>query len=148
MPEGVALEGAGDCIWDQRRGLFWMGYGIRSDAAARLVIEESFGVRCIPLALADQGFFHLDTAFCALPCGDILYYPGAFDLHLRLSTSLSRPRGAFCSTEPTPRALRPMPTHSPPGKLGGLQINQVLRFVTAPVAGCSSREARPDPTVR
>ena len=91
MPEGVALEGAGDCIWDQRRGLFWMGYGIRSDAAARLVIEESFGVRCIPLALADQGFFHLDTAFCALPCGDILYYPGAFDLHLRLSAELVPP---------------------------------------------------------
>lgn len=79
MPEGVALEGAGDCIWDQRRGLFWMGYGIRSDAAARFVIEESFGVRCIPLALADPSFYHLDTAFCALPCGDILYYPGAFD---------------------------------------------------------------------
>src|ERR1039458_4004205 len=24
MPEGIALEGAGDCIWDQRRSLFWM----------------------------------------------------------------------------------------------------------------------------
>ena len=34
MPEGVALEGAGDCIFDRHRGLFWMGCGFRSDEAA------------------------------------------------------------------------------------------------------------------
>jgi arginine dihydrolase len=79
MPEDLALEGAGDCIWDQRRTLFWMGCGIRSDVAARYVIEETFSVPCIPLALTDPSFYHLDTAFCALPCGDILYHPGAFD---------------------------------------------------------------------
>jgi N-dimethylarginine dimethylaminohydrolase len=78
MPEGVVLEGAGDCIWDRRRGLFWMGCGFRSDATASHVIEEQFGVRCLPLLLADPSFYHLDTAFCVLPCGDVLYYPGAF----------------------------------------------------------------------
>ena len=40
MPAGVTLEGAGDCIWDRWRGLFWMGCGFRSDAAASTVIEE------------------------------------------------------------------------------------------------------------
>jgi N-dimethylarginine dimethylaminohydrolase len=78
MPEGVALEGAGDCIWDRCRSLFWMGCGFRSEAAASYVIEEQFGVRCLPLTLADPRFYHLDTAFCALPCGDVLYYPSAF----------------------------------------------------------------------
>jgi N-dimethylarginine dimethylaminohydrolase len=78
MPQGVSLEGAGDCIWDQRRGLFWLGCGFRSDAAARPVIEQQFGVRCLPLALADPSFYHLDTALCVLPCGSVLYYPGAF----------------------------------------------------------------------
>ncbi len=78
MPDGVTLEGAGDCIWDRWRGLFWMGCGFRSDAAANYVIEEQFGVRCLPLALADPSFYHLDTAFCALPLGDVLYYPAAF----------------------------------------------------------------------
>ena len=29
MPEGVALEGAGDCLWDAKRALFWMGCGFR-----------------------------------------------------------------------------------------------------------------------
>jgi N-dimethylarginine dimethylaminohydrolase len=78
MPEGGALEGAGDCIWDRNRGLFWMGCGFRSDAAASEVISEQFGVRCVALALADPSFYHLDTAFCALPHGDVIYYPGAF----------------------------------------------------------------------
>jgi len=78
LPRGVALEGAGDCIWDRRRGLFWMGHGFRSSLAARDAIEEQFGVSCLPLALADPRFYHLDTAFCALPCGGVIYYPGAF----------------------------------------------------------------------
>jgi N-dimethylarginine dimethylaminohydrolase len=78
LPAGVALEGAGDCIWDASRGLFWLGCGFRSDAAARQTIEERFGVRCLPLQLADPRFYHLDTAFCALPCGSVLYYPQAF----------------------------------------------------------------------
>ena len=28
--------------------------------------------------LADPNFYHLDTAFCALPCGSVVYYPAAF----------------------------------------------------------------------
>jgi N-dimethylarginine dimethylaminohydrolase len=78
MPEDVALEGAGDCIWDRLRSLFWMGCGFRSDAVASHVVEERFGARCLPLTLADPRFYHLDTAFCSLPCGGVLYYPGAF----------------------------------------------------------------------
>lgn len=78
LPEGVTQEGAGDCIWDRWRGLFWIGSRFRSDLAARHAIEDQFGVPCLPLALADPSFYHLDTAFCALPSGDVLYYPGAF----------------------------------------------------------------------
>jgi N-dimethylarginine dimethylaminohydrolase len=78
LPAGITLEGAGDCIWDPRRGLFWMGCGIRSDAAAGRVIEQYLGVRCLALRLADPRFYHLDTAFCALPCGSVIYYPAAF----------------------------------------------------------------------
>jgi arginine dihydrolase len=78
MPQGVALEGAGDCLWDGTRGLFWMGCGFRSDAAAAAVVADTFGVPCIALELADPSYYHLDTAMCALPCGAIVYYPGAF----------------------------------------------------------------------
>src|SRR5213078_4210563 len=30
LPEGVLQEGAGDCIWDAGRSLFWAGFGPRS----------------------------------------------------------------------------------------------------------------------
>ncbi len=78
LPEDIMLEGAGDCIFDPARGLFWMGCGFRSDAAAAAVIERELGVRCVTLPLADPRFYHLDTAFCALPCGGVIYYPQAF----------------------------------------------------------------------
>jgi N-dimethylarginine dimethylaminohydrolase len=78
LPRGVTLEGAGDCLWDRARKLFWIGSGFRSDAAAREAIEREFSVPCLPLTLADPYFYHLDTAFCALPTGDVLYYPAAF----------------------------------------------------------------------
>jgi N-dimethylarginine dimethylaminohydrolase len=78
MPADVNLEGAGDCLWDARRGLFWMGTGFRSDPAAAAVVEGCFGVRCVPLTLADPSFYHLDTALAPLPCGGVIYHPGAF----------------------------------------------------------------------
>jgi N-dimethylarginine dimethylaminohydrolase len=58
--------------------MFWMGCGFRSSGDASKVIEAQFGVRCLPLALADPSFYHLDTCFCALPSGDVIYFPGAF----------------------------------------------------------------------
>jgi len=78
LDAGITLEGAGDCIWDSQRGLLWMGCGFRSDGAAGAELERFFGVRAIALPLADPSFYHLDTAFCALPCGSVIYYPGAF----------------------------------------------------------------------
>ena len=78
LPKGLSLEGAGDCIWDPKRGLFWMGSGPRSDIGAAKAVEDHFGVRCIALELVNPSYYHLDTAFCALPSGDVVYYPGAF----------------------------------------------------------------------
>jgi N-dimethylarginine dimethylaminohydrolase len=78
LPDGITLEGAGDCVFDAHRCQFWMGCGFRSDAAAAPALERLLGVRCVPLALADASFYHLDTAFCALPCGSVIYYPEAF----------------------------------------------------------------------
>jgi N-dimethylarginine dimethylaminohydrolase len=78
LPAGVTLEGAGDCIFDARRGLFWMGCGFRSDAAAAAVLERQLGAPCLALPLAQASFYHLDTAFCALPDGGVIYYPSAF----------------------------------------------------------------------
>lgn len=78
MPQQIPLEGAGDCIFDAYRGLFWMGCGPRSHPAACDVVSDVFDARCITLPLADPRFYHLDTALCALPCGAVIYYPAAF----------------------------------------------------------------------
>ena len=78
LPEGVTLEGAGDCLWDAHRQLFWMGCGFRTGVEAREVVTAQFGVPCVALALADPAFYHLDTCFSPLPCGAVMYYPAAF----------------------------------------------------------------------
>jgi len=78
LPAGIVLEGAGDCIWDSWRRLFWMGCGFRSEPAAARILEKQLGIPCLCLPLAQASFYHLDTAFCALPCGSVIYYPRAF----------------------------------------------------------------------
>jgi N-dimethylarginine dimethylaminohydrolase len=75
---GVFQEGAGDAIWDASRGCFWTGYGQRSDRAAGDAIADFFGREVIALELASPRFYHLDTCFCPLSGGEVLYYPPAF----------------------------------------------------------------------
>ncbi|HET9025248.1 MAG TPA: ornithine--oxo-acid transaminase [Burkholderiaceae bacterium] len=77
-PPGLYFEGAGDAIWDASRGLIWTGYGQRSSRGMHAVIESFYGVPTVPLELIDPRFYHLDTCFCVLSEGEILWYPGAF----------------------------------------------------------------------
>jgi len=78
LPDGLVLEGAGDCAWDQMRKLFWMGYGPRSDAASAKAVEDVFSRKVIALELVDARYYHIDTALCSLPRGEIMYVPDAF----------------------------------------------------------------------
>ena len=78
FPEGVFHEGARDAIWDAERKLFWCGYGPRSSRAAIPIIRKTFGHETVALELATEQFYHLDTCFCPLAGGKVLYYPAAF----------------------------------------------------------------------
>jgi len=78
LPEGLFHEGAGDAIWDAERRLFWCGYGPRSSRDAISVVRQTFGQDVVPLELATDQFYHLDTCFCPLAGGKVLYYPPAF----------------------------------------------------------------------
>jgi N-dimethylarginine dimethylaminohydrolase len=78
LPSDLVLEGAGDCVWDGTRGMFWIGFGPRSDAAARDLVEDQFGVPAVALELVDPRFYHMDTALCPLTHGEVIYVPGAF----------------------------------------------------------------------
>jgi len=78
LPDHLFHEGAGDAIWDAARGHFWGGYGPRSSRGALAVIRDLFGQEVAPLELASERFYHLDTCFCPLSGGEVLYYPPAF----------------------------------------------------------------------
>ncbi|MDB5476830.1 MAG: amidinotransferase [Phenylobacterium sp.] len=78
FPDGVFQEGAGDAIWDADRKLFWAGHGPRSSRAALAVIARAFGQEVVGLELASERYYHLDTCFCPLAGGKLLYYPAAF----------------------------------------------------------------------
>jgi len=77
-PAGLFFEGAGDAIWDATRRLIWTGYGQRSSRDMFRTIEDLYGVPAIALELIDPRFYHLDTCFCVLSGGEVLWYPAAF----------------------------------------------------------------------
>lgn len=78
LPEGVIQEGAGDCIWDSARGFFWVGHGQRSTVNSVDAIEDAFAQPVVALELISPRFYHLDTCFCPLAGGKVLFYPPAF----------------------------------------------------------------------
>ncbi|MCP5433138.1 MAG: amidinotransferase [Alphaproteobacteria bacterium] len=78
LPEGLFQEGAGDCVWDEARQLFWGGYGPRSSLQSHRAVAGFFDREVVSLELATQRYYHLDVALSALPGGEVLYYPAAF----------------------------------------------------------------------
>jgi len=78
LPDGLMLEGAGDCVFDRTRNLFWTGWGPRSDRAAADAVRDLFAVETVALELVDPRFYHLDTALCPLSGGEVMYVPAAF----------------------------------------------------------------------
>jgi N-dimethylarginine dimethylaminohydrolase len=78
LPAGLVHEGAGDSIWDGTRQLFWTGFGPRSDEGAAEAIACFFGRTTVTLELVSAHFYHLDTCFCPLSGGEVLWFPPAF----------------------------------------------------------------------
>jgi N-dimethylarginine dimethylaminohydrolase len=79
-PSGTLFEGAGDALFDRGIAtLLWFGYGYRSTQAAAAYLRKSIDAEVQELRLCDPRFYHLDTCFCPLEGGYLLYYPAAFD---------------------------------------------------------------------
>jgi len=73
----VTNEGEGDLVCAGRAVI--AGHGFRSDPAARIELEELFGLPVVSVRLVDPRFYHLDTALCVVDADTAAYYPGAFD---------------------------------------------------------------------
>ncbi len=79
LPPDLPFEGAGDALLDRGAALLWLGHGHRSDAACAPLLAERLQIEVQPLRLVDPRFYHLDTCFCPLAGGHLMYYPAAFD---------------------------------------------------------------------
>lgn len=73
-----SFEGQGDLLEDAD-GNIWLGTGFRSDYAVSEELENILECFVRPLKLVDPRWYHLDTCFCPLPNGELMWYPGAFD---------------------------------------------------------------------
>jgi N-dimethylarginine dimethylaminohydrolase len=83
MPRDIPFEGAGDALFDRGSERLWMAHGHRSIEGARAVLSERIGVETVLLRLVDTRFYHLDTCFCPLEGGYVMYHPAAFDADSR-----------------------------------------------------------------
>jgi N-dimethylarginine dimethylaminohydrolase len=79
-PGDVTFEGAGDALLDRAQPLIWCGYGFRTSSVAPGLLQNIFARRTVGLRLIDPRFYHLDTCFCPLADGWLMYYPSAFDV--------------------------------------------------------------------
>ena len=73
------FEGAGDVLGFS--DTWFAGYRQRSDIRAHRVLSDVYGKEILPLELVTSRFYHLDTCFCPLSNGELLYYPPAFDAY-------------------------------------------------------------------
>jgi len=79
LPRAVPFEGEGDALFEADNSRLWAGHGMRSQELSHRLLQETWGVEVISLRLIDLRFYHLDTCFCPLFGGYVLYYPEAFD---------------------------------------------------------------------
>jgi N-dimethylarginine dimethylaminohydrolase len=79
MPDGLSFEGAGDALFDFERGLLWTGCGHRTTVETHAYLAELLDLKVLTLGLVTDHFYHLDTCFCPLANGYLLYHPDAFD---------------------------------------------------------------------
>jgi lysine-ketoglutarate reductase/saccharopine dehydrogenase-like protein (TIGR00300 family) len=79
LPLQLPFEGAGDALLDRDGGWLWAGYGFRTELDAHNYLANWLDIEVLSLRLIDRRFYHLDTCFCPLTGGYLLYYPPAFD---------------------------------------------------------------------
>ena len=85
LDEKIGFEGAGDCLHDRQGPWLWTGYGFRTEIEAHDTIRDFFDVEVVSIRLTDERFYHIDTCFCPLTDGFLMYHPPAFDHESRIA---------------------------------------------------------------
>lgn len=81
LPKDLPFEGAGDALLDREGRWLWAGYGFRSELDSHPYLAKWLDIEVLSLRLMDERFYHLDTCFCPLANGYLMYYPPAFDAY-------------------------------------------------------------------
>jgi N-dimethylarginine dimethylaminohydrolase len=84
LDEQIGFEGAGDCLLDRGGPWIWTGFGFRTEIEAHSIIADYFDRELVSIRLTDERFYHIDTCFCPLTGGFLMYHPPAFDYESRL----------------------------------------------------------------
>jgi N-dimethylarginine dimethylaminohydrolase len=85
LPTATPFEGEGDALFEAEGFRLWAAHGVRTAASSHRFLQETWDMEVISLRLVDPRFYHLDTCFCPLFDGYLMYFPEAFD-----SASLAR----------------------------------------------------------
>lgn len=79
LAENIGFEGAGDSLFDRGGEWLWAGYGFRTEIEAHPQLQKCFDIEVVSIRLIDPRFYHIDTCFCPLNGGWLMYHPAAFD---------------------------------------------------------------------
>lgn len=101
LPKELPFEGAGDALLDREGRWLWAGYGFRSELDSHPYLAKWLDIEVLSLRLMDERFYHLDTCFCPLANGYLLYYPPAFDSYSNRLIELRVPESKRIAIEET-----------------------------------------------
>jgi len=90
LPKDVFFEGAGDALRCGKH--LFAGYHFRSEIRSHNAIADLLGERVLSLQLINPHYYHLDTCFCPLSDGRLIYYPPAFDKYAQKVIQENVPR--------------------------------------------------------
>jgi ornithine--oxo-acid transaminase len=101
VPRVTPFEGEGDALFEADGSRLWAGYGPRTGEISHRRLIDLWDVEVISLRLVDPRFYHLDTCFCPLSNGEVMYYPAAFDAESQERIESGYPQSKrICVSEP------------------------------------------------
>ncbi len=101
VPRLTPFEGEGDALFEADGSRLWAGHGPRTREVSHRRLTDLWGIEVRSLRLVDPRFYHLDTCFCPLSGGEVMYYPAAFDAESQKKIECAYPNAKrICVAEP------------------------------------------------
>ena len=101
VPRATPFEGEGDALFEADGSRLWAGHGLRTREKSHRQLTELWDLEVVSLRLVDPRFYHLDTCFCPLFNGHVMYFPAAFDAESQRKIERHyAPEKRICVSEP------------------------------------------------